>query len=90
MSEVEYLPVVAFPFVALFKSHDLPAFEGAMCMLVHWQRGYLATFPSPPITILSSLEQVRVHRKGNLAQSHESCCVVSISSGRSASDILNP
>lgn len=56
--EVEYLPVVAFPFVQLFKGDDLAAFETTMCILLHWHHNFLSTFPSAPVTILSTLEQL--------------------------------
>lgn len=62
MAELEYAPVIAFPFLVLFRGDDLAAFEATLSILLHWQHGFLATFPSPPITILSTLEQLlKVH-----------------------------
>lgn len=58
MSELEYTPTLAFPFLLLFKGDDLSAFEATLSVFLHWQHGFLSTFPSPPITLLSTVEQV--------------------------------
>lgn len=56
--EVEYLPTIVFPFVLLFKGDDLAAFEASISLLVHWQRGFLAFLPTPPVTILGFIEKI--------------------------------
>jgi hypothetical protein len=73
--QVEYLPVVAFPFVTLFKGDDLSAFEAVMCVLLHWQSGYLATFPSPPVAVLSTLEQLLKSHDPALRRHFKNCKV---------------
>ena len=55
--EVEYLPSLAFPFVVVMRD-DLPALEAVLCVLLHWQSSWCATFPHPPLLVLSSLEQL--------------------------------
>ena len=62
MGEVPYLPALAFPFVKLFGTDDLAAFETTMCVLMHWGAGWLDTFPHPPVPVLNASEALlRLH-----------------------------
>lgn len=61
LGECAFLPALAFPFVKLFGTDELAAFETVMTVLVHWGRDWLATFPVPPIPRLSLLARQLAH-----------------------------
>ena len=51
IGQVAYVPQLVFPFVLLFGSDELAAFETAMTVLMWWGHSFHATFPHPPVHI---------------------------------------
>ena len=49
--------------------------QAAMCVLLHWGRGWLATFPHPPIPALAAIERTLGKHDARLA-SHLARCGV--------------
>lgn len=56
LGEVSYLPALVFPFVKMFPTDDLSAFETCMSILLHWAKDWFQTFPHPPLHVLSNFE----------------------------------
>ena len=60
-SNLSYLPSMAFPFVKLFESEALGAFETIMAFVLNWCDGWFETFPHPPIPVLTHVERLLAH-----------------------------
>jgi len=56
--ELDYIPVLIFPFVKLFQHSGLHAFEMVISVLFNWSRDWFSFYPNPPIPILASIENV--------------------------------
>ena len=56
--DLPYLPYIVFPFVMVYKSDMLSAFETTMSVLIHWCGDWFETYPHPPIPQLSSIERL--------------------------------
>ena len=50
--------------------------QAAMCVLLHWGRGWLATFPHPPIPALAAIERTLGKHDARLADHLARCGVV--------------
>jgi hypothetical protein len=65
---VPYLPQFVFPLVLLFGNDELAALETALTFFLWWGYSWQATFPSPPVHMLDSINlllqhhDVRLHR----------------------------
>ncbi|CAM9779583.1 unnamed protein product [Chrysoparadoxa australica] len=68
MAKASHVPTVVFPFVALFGSDDLGAFEAAMTVLLHWGSHWLVTFPQPPIPTMSMVRAMVKQRNPSLVR----------------------
>ncbi|XP_072316547.1 TBC1 domain family member 31 [Eucyclogobius newberryi] len=75
--EVEYLPLVAFPFVKLFQNNPLLCFEVVATVIVNWCQHWFEYFPNPPLNILSMVENVLAHHDKELLQHLVDCGVTS-------------
>ncbi|KAF7226326.1 TBC1 domain family member 31 [Nothobranchius furzeri] len=75
--EVEYLPLVAFPFVKLFQNNPMLCFEVVATLLVNWCQHWFEYFPNPPLNILSMAENVLAHHDKELLQHLVDCGVTS-------------
>lgn len=76
-AEVEYLPLVAFPFVKLFQNNPLLCFEVVATVIVNWCQHWFEYFPNPPLNILSMAENVLAHHDKELLQHLVDCGVTS-------------
>ncbi|CAH8431491.1 unnamed protein product [Dicrocoelium dendriticum] len=56
--ETDWLPMFAFPFIKLFQSHLLQAFEVVATILINWCSAWFEYFPSPPINVLCMIENL--------------------------------
>lgn len=56
LGETTYLPALSFPFVKMFSTDDLSAFETCMSIILHWGKDWFQTFPHPPLNVLSRFE----------------------------------
>lgn len=56
--ELDYIPVLIFPFVKLFQHSGLHAFEMIISVLFNWSRDWFSFYPNPPIPLLASIENV--------------------------------
>ena len=56
IGEVPYMPAFIFPFVKLFGSDSLAAFETVVTILLSWCSDWFQTFPNPPIPLLNHVE----------------------------------
>jgi hypothetical protein len=65
-ADLPYLPYLVFPFVMVFKSDVLGAFETVMSVLVHWSGDWFETYPHPPIPQLSCVERLLGHHDSEL------------------------
>ncbi|XP_040900016.1 TBC1 domain family member 31 [Toxotes jaculatrix] len=75
--EVEYLPLVAFPFVKLFQNNPMLCFEVVATVIVNWCQHWFEYFPNPPLNILSMAENVLAHHDKELLQHLVDCGVTS-------------
>lgn len=75
--EVEYLPLVAFPFVKLFPNNPLLCFEVVATVIVNWCQHWFEYFPNPPLNILSMIENVLAHHDKELLQHLVDCGITS-------------
>ncbi|KAJ0000142.1 hypothetical protein NQD34_011984 [Periophthalmus magnuspinnatus] len=75
--EVEYLPLVAFPFVKLFQNNPLLCFEVVATVMVNWCQHWFEYFPNPPLNILSMVENVLAHHDKELLQHLVDCGITS-------------
>lgn len=73
--EVEYLPLVAFPFVKLFQNNPMLCFEVVATVIVNWCQHWFEYFPNPPLNILSIAENVLAHHDKELLQHLVDCGV---------------
>uniref|UniRef100_A0A673A1D9 TBC1 domain family member 31 n=1 Tax=Sphaeramia orbicularis TaxID=375764 RepID=A0A673A1D9_9TELE len=76
-AEVEYLPLVAFPFVKLFQNNPMLCFEVVATIIVNWGQHWFEYFPNPPLNILSMVENVLAHHDKELLQHLVDCGVTS-------------
>ncbi|XP_071327062.1 TBC1 domain family member 31 [Trachinotus anak] len=75
--EVEYLPLVAFPFVKLFQNNPMLCFEVVATVIVNWCQHWFEFFPNPPLNILSLAENVLAHHDKELLQHLVDCGITS-------------
>ncbi|XP_037641622.1 TBC1 domain family member 31 isoform X2 [Sebastes umbrosus] len=75
--EVEYLPLVAFPFVKLFQNNPMLCFEVVATVVVNWGQHWFEYFPNPPLNILSMAENVLAHHDKELLQHLVDCGITS-------------
>ncbi|KAG7229366.1 hypothetical protein INR49_012883, partial [Caranx melampygus] len=75
--ELEYLPLVAFPFVKLFQNNPLLCFEVVATVIVNWCQHWFEYFPNPPLNILSAAENVLAHHDKELLQHLVDCGITS-------------
>ncbi|XP_034063581.1 TBC1 domain family member 31 isoform X3 [Gymnodraco acuticeps] len=75
--EVEYLPLVAFPFVKLFQNNPMLCFEVVATVIVNWGQHWFEYFPNPPLNILSMAENVLAHHDKELLQHLVDCGITS-------------
>ncbi|KAM7382539.1 hypothetical protein PAMP_002266 [Pampus punctatissimus] len=75
--EVEYLPLVAFPFVKLFQNNPMLCFEVVATVIVNWCQHWFEYFPNPPLNILSMAENVLAHHDKELLQHLMDCGITS-------------
>ncbi|KAI3361372.1 hypothetical protein L3Q82_013551, partial [Scortum barcoo] len=73
--EVEYLPLVAFPFVKLFQNNPMLCFEVVATVIVNWCQHWFEYFPNPPLNILNMVENVLAHHDKELLQHLVDCGV---------------
>ncbi|XP_071817640.1 TBC1 domain family member 31-like [Apostichopus japonicus] len=66
--ELEYLPMLAFPFVKLFQNNQLICFEVVATVLANWCQHWFEFFPNPPINVLSSVENILAFHDKKLLQ----------------------
>ncbi|XP_034466388.1 TBC1 domain family member 31 isoform X2 [Hippoglossus hippoglossus] len=75
--EVEYLPLVAFPFVKLFQNNPMLCFEVVATLIVNWCQHWFEYFPNPPLNILNMAENVLAHHDKELLQHLVDCGITS-------------
>ncbi|XP_044215928.1 TBC1 domain family member 31 [Thunnus albacares] len=75
--EVEYLPLVAFPFVKLFQNNPMLCYEVVATVIVNWCQHWFEYFPNPPLNILSMAENVLAHHDKELLQHLMDCGITS-------------
>nr|XP_019946572.1 PREDICTED: TBC1 domain family member 31 [Paralichthys olivaceus] len=75
--EVEYLPLVAFPFVKLFQNNPMLCFEVVATFIVNWCQHWFEYFPNPPLNILNMTENVLAHHDKELLQHLVDCGITS-------------
>ncbi|XP_023266178.1 TBC1 domain family member 31 [Seriola lalandi dorsalis] len=75
--ELEYLPLVAFPFVKLFQNNPMLCFEVVATVIVNWCQHWFEYFPNPPLNILSAAENVLAHHDKELLQHLMDCGITS-------------
>uniref|UniRef100_A0A3P8VUA3 TBC1 domain family member 31 n=1 Tax=Cynoglossus semilaevis TaxID=244447 RepID=A0A3P8VUA3_CYNSE len=75
--EVEYLPLVAFPFVKLFQNNPMLCFEVVATVIVNWCQHWFEYFPNPPLNILSMAENILAHHDKELLQHLVNCGITS-------------
>uniref|UniRef100_H2YPL6 Uncharacterized protein n=1 Tax=Ciona savignyi TaxID=51511 RepID=H2YPL6_CIOSA len=67
-SELDYIPLIAFPFIKLFQNNHLVCYEIIATILVNWCQHWFEFFPNPPINVLSMVENVLSHHDKQLLQ----------------------
>lgn len=65
-AELEHLPAIVFPFMMFFGSDDLAAFETCITFMVQVQKGFLVSFPHPPIPLLAAIDSIISHQDKEL------------------------
>lgn len=58
LSEADFLPSLVTPFVNLFVNDEIGCLEVLMSLLTHWCQHFLAWWPSPPVGLLNSIENI--------------------------------
>ncbi|KAK3746386.1 hypothetical protein QZH41_018222 [Actinostola sp. cb2023] len=66
--EVDYLPLLVFPFVKLFQNNQLICFEIVGSVLTSWCQYWFEYFPNPPVSVLGMMENVLAHHDKTLMQ----------------------
>ncbi|XP_013421633.1 TBC1 domain family member 31, partial [Lingula anatina] len=66
--EMDYLPLLTFPFVKLFQNNQLVLFEIIATVLVNWCQHWFEFFPNPPINVLGMVENVLAFQDKELLQ----------------------
>lgn len=56
--EMDYLPLLSFPFIKLFQNNQLVCFEVIATILVNWCQHWFEYFPNPPINVLGIVENI--------------------------------
>jgi hypothetical protein len=56
--ELDYIPIMIFPFIKLFQHSPIHCFEVVSSVLFNWSRDWFSFYPNPPIPILASIENV--------------------------------
>jgi len=74
-AEVEYLPLVVFPFVKLFQNNSLICFETIATFVVNWFQHWFEFFPNPPVNMMSLVENLIAHHDCNLLNHFIACKV---------------
>ncbi|EDO35457.1 predicted protein [Nematostella vectensis] len=64
--EVDYLPMMVFPFVKLFQNNQLICFEMVSCVLINWCQHWFEYFPNPPVNVLGMVENTLSHHDKTL------------------------
>ncbi|CAG9462793.1 unnamed protein product [Pedinophyceae sp. YPF-701] len=64
--EVAYMPALAFPLVRAFGKDELHCFEALATLVRNWSAGWFATFPAPPVALLTRLDPVLAHHDPEL------------------------
>nr|CAB3266840.1 TBC1 domain family member 31 [Phallusia mammillata] len=67
-AELDYLPLMVFPFVKLFQNNALICFEMIATILTNWCQHWFEFFPNPPINVLSMIENLMSHHDRELLQ----------------------
>ncbi|XP_054638968.1 TBC1 domain family member 31 isoform X2 [Dunckerocampus dactyliophorus] len=75
--EVEYLPLITFPFVKLFQNNPMVCFEVVATVLVNWCQHWFEFFPNPPLNVLSMAENILAHHDKELLQHLVDCGITS-------------
>lgn len=65
--EADYLPLLAFPFVAQFENNALHAFEMLATVLTNWCASWFEFFPNPPLNVLAMVSEHGLHALPPLA-----------------------
>ncbi|XP_007557939.1 TBC1 domain family member 31 isoform X2 [Poecilia latipinna] len=76
-AEVEYLPLLSFPFVKLFQNNPMLCFEVVATVIVNWCQHWFEYFPNPPLNILSMAENILGHHDKELLQHLMDCGITS-------------
>ncbi|XP_041455639.1 TBC1 domain family member 31-like isoform X1 [Lytechinus variegatus] len=66
--EMDYLPLLSFPFIKLFQNNQLVCFEVIATILVNWCQHWFEYFPNPPINILGMVENVLAYHDRKLLE----------------------
>lgn len=56
--ELDYMPLLVFPFVKLFQNSGLHCFEIVSTVLFNFCRDWFSFYPNPPIPLLAAIENV--------------------------------
>ncbi|XP_043973700.1 TBC1 domain family member 31 isoform X2 [Gambusia affinis] len=72
-SEVEYIPLLSFPFVKLFQNNPMLCFEVVATVIVNWCQHWFEYFPNPPLNILSMAENILAHHDKELLEHLKDC-----------------
>nr|XP_002130963.1 TBC1 domain family member 31 [Ciona intestinalis] len=67
-SELDYIPLISFPFIKLFQNNHLVCFEIIATILTNWCQHWFEFYPNPPINVLSLVENVLSHHDKELLQ----------------------
>uniref|UniRef100_A0A3B5MFS1 TBC1 domain family member 31 n=1 Tax=Xiphophorus couchianus TaxID=32473 RepID=A0A3B5MFS1_9TELE len=76
-AEVEYIPLLSFPFVKLFQNNPMLCFEVLATVIVNWCQHWFEYFPNPPLNILSMAENILAHHDKELLQHLMDCGISS-------------
>jgi hypothetical protein len=56
--EVEYLPIIVFPFVKICPGDDTTCFEMVATFFLNWLQEWVGNYPNPPVTYLNAVEDI--------------------------------
>lgn len=56
--EVDYLVQLLFPFIIMFGSDELAAFETTLTILLYWGYSWQVTYPHPPLHVTDVMDQL--------------------------------
>eukprot|EP00042_Codosiga_hollandica_P053229 m.692387 g.692387 ORF g.692387 m.692387 type:complete len:249 (+) comp58650_c0_seq11:814-1560(+) len=56
VAELDFVPLLVFPFVRIFQHNPIALFEISMTFITNWCQRWFEFFPNPPINILSIVE----------------------------------